>query len=197
MIERQPDMRVVVEVGDGQVAIERARKVRPDVVIVDIGMPTLNGIEATRQIVKLCPNVSVIALSMHRSIHFVTEMLQAGARGYLLKDCAFEELVGAIRVVLNNEMYLSPSVASLVVRDYLRHEPGWDRGLYSLLTARERQVLQLLTEGKTTKEVASQLEVSVKTVETHRQSLMSKLNTKSIAELTKLAVREGLTSLDT
>jgi DNA-binding NarL/FixJ family response regulator len=164
---------------------------------MDIGMSDLNGIEATRQIVAECPSTRVIGLSMHSDRQYVGGMLEAGASGYLLKDCAFEELETAIRTVLDNRTYLSPGVADVVVRNYVRGMPTEAPSRYGRLTPREREVLQLLAEGKSTKQAASVLRVSVKTVESHRRNLMEKLDIHSVAELTKYAIREGLTSLDT
>jgi DNA-binding NarL/FixJ family response regulator len=157
----------------------------------------MNGIEATRQIIANSPNVKVIALSMHSDRRFVAEMLKAGASAYLLKDCAFEELINAVHAVVENRTYLSPNIVDSVIKDYTYLLSKEDLSVFSILTNREREVLQLLTEGKTIKEIASHLKISVKTVETYKQKIMDKLNIRSIAELTKYAIREGLTSLDT
>jgi DNA-binding NarL/FixJ family response regulator len=159
---------------------------------MDIAMPELNGIEATRQILDRTTGVRVLVLSMHSDQRFVERTLKAGAAGYLLKDCAFEELVRAIRTVMDGQIYLSPGIASLVVREYI--ENGLDSP--PALSAREREVLQLITEGKSTKEVGLLLHISIKTVETHRQQIMKKLHLRTVAELTKYAIREGLTTLD-
>lgn len=159
-------------------------------------MASLNGIEATRQIVTGAPEVKVIALSVHSDRRFITEMLKAGASGYVIKDCSFEELVQAIRAVMANRIYLSPGIADKVIKDYVRFLPHTDFSVFSILTEREREVLQLIAEGKNTKEIASSLHVSVKTVETHRKRIMDKLDIHSIAELTKYAIREGLTSIE-
>jgi len=195
LLEKEPDMEVVAEAEDGRAAVRLAREVSPQVVIMDVAMPDLNGIEATRQIVAESPGIKVIALSMHADRRFVANMLKAGASGYLLKDAAFEELAQAIRTVAANRTYLSPEVSDIVVKDYLKG-PQEEASAFSLLTAREREVLQLLAEGKSTREIADCLHVSVKTVETHRQQIMSKLDIRSVAELTKYAIREGLSSLD-
>jgi len=195
LIEKELGLRVIGEAEDGRMALRLARDLKPDMVVMDIGMPDLNGIEATRQITTDVPGVKVLALSMHTDKRFVTGMLKAGASGYMLKEGAFEELIHAIRLVASNHTYLSPGIASVLVDD-LRH-PVQDKGpALPLLTAKEREVLQLVAEGKSTKETASQLNVSVKTVETHRQHIMGKLDIHSVAELTKYAVREGLTSLE-
>ena len=196
LLEKEADMEVIAEAEDGRSTVELARKLRPQVVVMDITMPDLNGIEATRQITKEVPDVKVLALSIHSDRRFVMEMLRAGATGYLIKDCASEELVSAIRSVLRNQTYLGPSIADIVRRDYLRQVPKADTSISSILTAREREVLQLMAEGKTTKHIASCLDVSVKTIETHRQHIMAKLNLHSLAELTKYAIREGLTPLE-
>ena len=195
LIEKEHGLEVIGEAENGRMAIHLARELKPDVVVMDIGMPDLNGIEATRQITTEVPGVKVLALSMHTDRRFVTGMLKAGASGYMLKDGAVEELIHAIRLVASNRIYISPGISSVLVDD-LRH-PSQDK-VPSLpaLTAKEREVLQLVAEGKGTKEIASQLHVSAKTVETHRQHIMEKLDIHSIAELTKYAVREGLTSLE-
>jgi DNA-binding NarL/FixJ family response regulator len=195
LVERQPGMEVIGEVENGRKAVQLVGELLPDVIIMDIAMPDLNGIEATRQIVTKTPSVRVIALSMHSDKRFVVEMLKAGASGYLLKDCAFEELVYAIHAVTANRNYLSPKIADKVIKDYIRLFPVGDLSVFSVLTPRQRQVLQLLSEGKGTSQIALDLQVSVKTVETHRQQIMDKLSIHSIAELTKYAIREGLTSL--
>ena len=196
LLEKETDMEVIAEADNGQKAVRLARTLSPDVVIIDVAMPDLNGIEAARQIIAEVDRIKVIALSMHSDRRFVAEMLKVGVSGYLLKDCAFEELSGAIRAVAANKTYLSPGIAGIVVDDYIRYLPRTQHSSSHLLTAKEREVLQLLTEGKTTKEVAFNLEVSVKTVETHRQQIMKKLGLHSIAQLTKYAIREGLTSLE-
>jgi len=197
LIEKQPDMVVVAEAEDGRTTVQLARKLLPDIAIIDISMPELNGIEATRQIKSEASGVKVVILSIHSDRRFIVETFRAGASGYLLKDCAFEELVHAIHAVIANQTYLSPKIASIVVRDYLHKLPEVDSSVFSVLTDREREVLQLLAEGKTTKEIAYSLSISIKTIETYRQSIMQKLNVRSIAELIKYAIREGLTSLET
>jgi len=197
LIEKQPDMEVIEEAQSGEEAVRLVRDLLPDVVVMDIAMPDLNGIEATRQILGKVPRVKVIALSMHSDRRFAVQMLKEGASGYLLKDCAFEELANAIRTVVMNRVYLSPKVAEIVIKDYVRLSPQTGFSVFSVLSPREREVLQLLSEGKTAKEIAFRLRVSVKTVETYRKQIMDKLNIYSIAELTKFAIREGLTSLET
>ena len=196
LIENQAGMKVIAEADNGRETVRLARDLLPDLVIMDIGMPDLNGIDATRQITAELPDVKVIALSMHSDRRFVVQMFRAGASGYLLKDCAFEELARAVNAVLKNQTYLSPAVAGPVMEDYIHRLSTADSIAYPILSPREREVLQLLAEGRSTKETASLLCVSTKTVETHRQQIMSKLNIHTTAELIKYAIREGLTSLD-
>ena len=196
LLEKQPEMEVIAEAHDGLTTVRLVQKLLPDIVIMDIGMPDMNGIEATRQIMTETKGVKVIALSMHSDRRFVLQMLKVGASGYLLKDSAFEELISAIHTVMANQPYLSPKITDVVVKEYLHGLPKNESTVFTILTAREREVLQLLAEGKTTKQIASALNISVKTIETHRQQIMEKLNMHSIAELTKYAIREGLTSLE-
>jgi len=195
LLENHPEITVVGEAEDGRETVQLAQKLAPAVVIMDIAMPDLNGIEATRQIISEHPHIKVVALSMHSDRRFVSEMLKAGASAYLLKDCAFEELVNAILTVMKNKIYLSPAIAGVVIENYIRNAPKSEPSVFSLLSDREREVLQLMAEGKATKEIASHLHVSIKTVETHRMNIMTKLDIHSVAELTKYAIREGLTSL--
>lgn len=195
LLEKQPEINVVAEAEDGRATVQLAKKLSPEVVIMDVAMPDLNGIEATRQIIAEQPNVKVIALSMHSDRRFVSEMLRAGASAYLMKDCAFEELATAIRTVVENKVYLSPGIAGIVIENFIRQTSKSESSVFSILSDREREVLQLMSEGKTTKDIASHLNVSIKTIETHRTNIMTKLDIHSIAELTKYAIREGLTSL--
>ena len=197
LLQAQNDMEVVAEAGDGREAMEMAEEFGPDVVVMDVAMPHLNGIEATRRLMSDHPDTKVVALSMHSDRRYVAEALKAGASGYLLKDGAFDELADAIRTVMNNKVYLSPRIADVVVEDYVRHLPKAGPSAFAALTSREREVLQLLAEGKATKQAAAALHVSVKTVETHRRQIMEKLDLHSVAELTKYAIREGLTSVET
>ena len=159
-------------------------------------MPDLNGIDATRAIFEEAPGVKIIALSMHSDRRFVSGMLEAGASGYLLKDSAFEELATAIRAVVANQIYLSPKIADIVVRRFVSKSASTERSAFTELTKREREVLQLLAEGGSTKEIAGRLNLSVKTVETHRANIMDKLDIHTISKLVKYAIREGLTSLE-
>jgi DNA-binding NarL/FixJ family response regulator len=163
---------------------------------MDISMHGLNGIDATRQIMTELNGVKVIALSMHRDEQFVAGMLRAGASGYLLKDCAAEELSYAVRAVKANQTYLSPGVAAIVTKEYVRNLTKGKKHTPSVLTSREREVLQLLSEGKLSKEIAESLHLSVRTIETHRRQIMDKLGIHTVAELTKYAIRQGITSLD-
>ena len=196
LLEKQANMSVVGEASDGREAIQLARKLEPDIVIMDISMPELNGIEATRQVTSEIPGIKVIALSMHSEERFITEMFKAGASGYLLKDCAFKELIIAIRAIIENQTYLPPQVAGIVVNGFVNPQISEHSHAFSKLTEREREVLQLIAEGKSTKEIASILNVSVKTADAHRQRIMKKLDMRSVAELTKYAIREGITSLE-
>ena len=196
LLEQQEGIEVVGDTSDGRSAMKLVQKLRPQIVIMDVAMSDLNGVEATRQIVASVPGVKVLALSMHREMQFVARMLEAGASGYLLKDDAFEELAQAIREVAAGGTYLSPRIASLVVADYVaRLREDGDTDL-SELTPREREVLQLIAEGHTTHGVAQRLNISVKTVETHRRHIMDKLKLDTAAGLTKYAIRHGLVSAD-
>lgn len=196
MLEKQRDIEIIAEASDGRTSVELAIKLKPDVIIMDVAMPDMNGIEATRQIIEKSPKIKVIALSMHSDKQFILEMLNAGASGYLLKDCAFHELINAIHSVASNRSYLSPEIADVMIKEFKHVISKESLSVFSLLTSRERQVLQLIAEGKTTKEIAYTLKVSSKTIETYRQQIMYKLDIHSIAGLTKYAVREGLTSIE-
>jgi len=184
----QPDLEIVGEAGNGREAVELAEQLKPDIVVMDVAMPELNGIEATRRIADSVPHARVIALSMHKDSVYVREVLRAGARGYLLKDSEASDLVSAVRAVAKGEGYLSPAVSNAVLDDYRKHvtDP------IDLLSSREREVLQMLAEGKTNKEIATVLNLSVYTVDAHRGRIMEKLNLHSINELVRFAVRHGL-----
>ncbi len=195
LIEKEDGISVVAEAEDGRKAVELAAALKPAVVVMDVGMPKMNGIEATRRIIEANAAIKVLALSMHSDKRFVKEMFAAGASGYLLKDSAFNELVLAIRMVAEGRTYLSPGVTDAVIKDFVGRRSEAEASVFSLLTGRQREVLQLTAEGLSTKDIAVQLSVSVKTVESHRQMIMAKLDVHSIAELTKYAVREGLTQI--
>ena len=196
LIESTEGLEVVGEAADGREAVSLCAAQKPDVALLDVGLPGLNGVEAARQIREQTPRTRVVALSMLHEAQYVRRMFQAGAQAYLLKDCAFEELVRALDAVRAGKTYVSPSISGVVIDDYLRDVRPAGSETLSKLTPREREVLQLVAEGRSTKQIAADLFVSVKTVETHRQNLMRKLEIFSVAELTKLAIREGLTQLD-
>lgn len=188
ILENEADMEIVGEAANGREAVDNAEKLLPDVVVMDVAMPELNGIEATRRLAALSPRTRVLALSMHKDAVYVREILRAGARGYLLKDCVDTDLVDAVRAIARGDGYLSPAVSSGVLSDYRRHvsDP------IDLLTSREREVLQMIAEGKTNKEIASSLNLSVYTVDAHRGKIMEKLNLHSTGEMVRFAVRNGV-----
>ena len=197
LLGKESDLSVVAEADNGKETLELARKSGANVVVMDVAMPDLNGIETTRKLLKTNPNIKVVALSGHANREFVREMLKAGASAYVLKSRAYEELVRAIREVMKGRKYLSPDVARGVVDEYVEISSSLSASpAFVVLTDREREALQLIAEGKSTKEVADALSVSVKTVETHRRNIMEKLNLHSVAEITKYAIREGITSVD-
>ena len=197
LLKKQHEMEVIADTDDGRKAIELVRELLPNIVIMDITMPGLNGIEATRQITAEFPDVKVIALSIHSKRRFVADMLSAGATGYILKECLFDELVQAIKAVATGGRYLSPRITDVVVSDYVKRLSATTESPFEALETREREVLQLVAEGKSTKQIALDLHVSTKTIEANRRQIMEKLNIHSVAELTKYAVREGLTTLET
>jgi DNA-binding NarL/FixJ family response regulator len=195
LFEQQPDMEVIAEADNGRTALQLARKLKPDVIVMDISMPKLNGYDAALQISKELPQIKLIALSMHTDARHVEAMLSAKVSGYVIKNCAFEELVHAVCCAMQGRVYLSPSIADIVVKGYLAQNDN-NRKPKHTLTGREREILQLISEGTKTKDIAAQLFISVKTVDTHRRQIMQKLKLSSVAELTKFAVREGITLLD-
>jgi DNA-binding NarL/FixJ family response regulator len=196
ILETHPDLTVIAEAENGHEAVRLARETKPDVAIMDVSMPQLNGIEATRRILSEVPETKIVALSVHSEHRFAAEMLQAGACGYFLKDCAVEELEHAVRAVLSGEVYLCTTIVGLLVEHYIRHPAAREENPALALSEREREVLQCLAEGRSIKEIADLLHLGVKTVETHRQRIMKKLGLRSLPELTKYAIREGLTTLD-
>ena len=188
ILEAQSDMQIVAEAGNGREAVELAEKLHPDVVVMDVAMPELNGIEATRRLASSSPHTRVLALSMHKDSVYVREILRAGARGYLLKDSIDSDLINAVRAVSRGDGYISPGVSDAVLSDYRRHvtDP------LDLLTSREREVLQMIADGKTNKEIAAALNLSIYTVDAHRGKIMEKLNLHSTGELVRFALRHGL-----
>jgi DNA-binding NarL/FixJ family response regulator len=195
LLEKE-DLEVVGEAASGREALAQARRLRPQVVVMDISMPDLNGIDATAKLLAELPGLKVIALSMNSDRRYVLAMFKAGAVGYLLKNAASEELIAAVRAVAEDLTYVSPSIASLVVDDALDGTRTAHGPAQRTLSPREREVLQLLAEGKSSKDIAARLDVAVPTVETHRRQIMDKLGLRTIAELTKYAIREGLTPLE-
>jgi DNA-binding NarL/FixJ family response regulator len=195
LIAKQPDMKIVGEATDGREALDLADKLSPDLILMDVTMPNLNGIEATRKIKSKNSAIEIIALSLHSDRRYVLGMIDAGASGYLLKECAFEELVRAINTVMDKKKYLSPEISDILIEEYVKKNTQGKPTIYLKLTPREREILQLISEGRNTKEIARRLYISIKTVETHRRHIKKKLKVESIAELTKIAIREGLTSI--
>jgi two-component system, NarL family, response regulator NreC len=195
VIEQQSDLSVVGEASDGRQAVALAKSLRPDVAVMDISMPSLSGIEAAHQITQSHPEVAVIVLSMHPDESYVLRALKAGVKGYLLKDSADSDLIGAVRAVARGKSFFSPAVSKVLLDDYMRKlKRSGAEDAYDLLTPREREILQLVVEGKSNKEVATVLNVSVYTVETHRSNIMQKLNLKGVPELMLYAVRKGIIS---
>jgi DNA-binding NarL/FixJ family response regulator len=195
MLEKEYNMEVLGEAANGREALRLIREKPPDVIVMDITMPGLNGVEATRQIRNEFPQIKVVALSMHDDKRFVLNMLKAGASAYLLKEGGFKEVVKAVNAVMANKTYLSPDITDVVLTDYLKNLNLQEASVFALLSPREREVLQLIAEGKTTLQIAEVMHVSAKTIETHRHHIMQKLQISSIAELTKYAIREGLTDI--
>jgi len=193
MLEREPDITVVGEASDGREAVVLAKSLKPEVVVMDIGMPNLNGIEAAVQMTQHNPELAVVMLSMHSDESYVLRALKAGARGYLLKDSAEADLIKAVHVVAGGKSFFSPAVSKVLLDDYVRKlSRSGTEDAYDLLTPREREILQLIAEGKSNKDVANLLNLSVYTVESHRSNLMEKLNLKGVPELILYAVRKGI-----
>lgn len=195
LLERQSDFAVVGEAANGREAVDLTSREKPDVVIMDIGMPVLNGIEAAKRITEAQPQTAVVILSMHSDESYILRALKNGARGYLLKDSAEADLIGAVRAVASGKAFFSPAVSKVLAEDYLRQmrQKGVEDS-HELLTSRERELLQLIAEGRSSKEVAKQLNLSPHTVDTHRGNIMQKLNVHSVPELILYAVRKGLIS---
>ncbi len=196
LIDKQKSMQIVGEAEDGQMAIDLTRELSPDIVIMDVSMPNLNGIEAAREILRNKPDTKIIILSMYTDKHIVKESLEAGAMGYILKSNLLEELLQAINTVKANERYLSPRITGIVIEDYINLKPNDKTKTHIKLTPRERHIIQLLAEGKSIKEISRIIKISPKTTDANRRAIMNKLNIYNTAELTKYAIRMGLTSLD-
>jgi two-component system response regulator NreC len=196
LIEQQSEMKVIGEAKDGNMAIQLTKELSPDVVIMDVSMPNLNGVEATKYILQQKPDVKVIILSMHTDSNIVKESLKAGASGYVLKSYLFDELLNALKAVETNEHYLSPRITGVVIDNYRTEQATDTTQQPPSLSARERQILQLIAEGKTIKEIARVLHISSKTADANRRQIMNKLGIFNTAELTKYAIREGLTTLE-
>ncbi|MGH2509183.1 MAG: response regulator [Ktedonobacteraceae bacterium] len=193
MLNAQPDMEVVGEAQDGRQALHEALRLHPDIILMDITMPDMNGIEATKQVKKQLPEVKVLILTMHENEEYVFQALRAGASGYMLKEAADTDLINALHVIQSGNFYLSPTAQSVMVGDYLqRVRAGEEKDSYSSLTERERGILKLVAEGFTNNQIAERLVISPKTVDTHRTHIMDKLNLHSRAELVKYAMRRGL-----
>jgi len=197
LLEKQSDMTVVGEGINGLDAIRIAREKKPEIMVLDIAMPELNGIAAARRITVDFPSIKILALSMHSDHHFVTEMLEAGASGYMLKDSAFAELTNAIRMIMAGGLFFSPRLAGSVLEAFsVKAKPSGKTHRKVELSERESEILQMISEGKSSKDITASLNISIKTVETHRQHIMRKLGVHNVAALTKYAIREGLTSLE-
>ena len=196
LIEKQKNMEVIGEANNGRKAVSLAKELEPDVLIMDIAMPDLNGIDATQQILATNQKIKIIGLSMYSDHRFVTRMLKSGAKGYLLKDCAFDELASAIETVILGQIYISPRIKNVNAEEMMKSDQETEGSRLDVLSLREREVLQIIAEGKSTKEIAVELHVSTKTIETHRQNIMNKLNIRNVVDLTKFAIQEGLISLE-
>ncbi len=196
MLKEQPDMDVVGEAEDGATAIQLARELKPDFIVMDVDMPGMNGIDAARRILPEMPNIKLVALSTYLKKAFIIEMLKAGASGYILKEQAFDELIEAIKTVISGETYLSTKATSIIVDDYVQSCHQRHASPMKALTEREYEVLKLLAEGKPSKEIALLLDISIQAIDASRRRIMQKLDIQSFADLVKYAIREGLTSID-
>ena len=195
LLEKQAGLNICATAINGWEAVKSAQKYKPEIIIMDISMPDLNGIEATKKIKKESPQTKILALSIHANKQYVDRMLTAGASAFLLKDCAFEDLQEAIRAVMSNKVYLSPDIMGIIVHNYKTHISNTNNDTLNSITEREREIIQLIVEGNKTKEIAKKLCLSVKTIETHRSNIMRKLNIDNLPELTKFAIREGITEI--
>jgi len=196
LLEGEPGFRVVGEAENGREAVKKVQELRPDVVIMDIAMPLLNGIEATRQIKKIYPKTKVIILSMYSHGRYISELLSLGASGYLIKDCSGTDIITAINAALNGDTYLSPPISRLVIEDYVSLKKRYSReDLYSSLSNREREVFQMIAEGYSTREISEMLCISPSTVKTHRSNIMEKLRIENISQLVQFAIRIGMVDL--
>ena len=197
LLDDEPDIEVVGEAEDGREAVQIAQDLLPDVVVMDISMPNLGGLEATRQIKKYISDIKVLILTVHANEEYILQVLRAGASGYLIKQAAPAELISAIHVAYQGESYLSPAISRAVIEDYVRRAEGTeDLDSYSKLTSREREIMQLLAEGRSNREIAELLHISVKTVETHKANLMDKLDIHTVADLVRYAIQKGAIDLD-
>jgi len=196
LLLEQPDMVVIGEAENGRIAVELAKKLKPNVVIMDIAMPIMNGFEAARQIRSKMPEIKIVALSMYQNRRFIVEMLQCGASGYILKSNIHDDLVRAISAAVSNEVYLSSKITGVVTGEYVKSISMPNQSLRPVLSPRERETLQLISEGRSTKEIALQLNVSIKTIESNRRQIMQKLSLHNVADLTKYAIAEGMTSIE-
>lgn len=194
-LDSKPDLHIIAQADNGREAVELCRKHIPDVILMDVSMPGLNGIEATRRIHDDNPNIKAIGVSMHSDNKFVLDMLKAGASGYLHKACRFEELLEAIHAVMSDEIYLDRSIGTRIIRDYINAKSSQEVSGPGDLSSREREVLQMVVEGKSSKEIAYKLGIEERTIVKHRQNIMNKLDIRDIPGLTKYAIREGLISL--
>jgi len=196
LIDGKADIQVLGEAEDGREAIERAEALAPDIVLMDITMPHLNGLEATRQIKKRCPQVKILALTMYTNEEYILQIIQAGASGYVIKQAAPAELISAIHAVYRGDMFLSPSVSKVIIDEYMKHKAPNVSAKYDELTDREREVLQLLAEGHSNRSIAKELNISIKTARVHRIRVMKKLECQSVSDLVKYAIRKGIISLN-
>ena len=195
LLKKQADFKVVGEAGDGVEAIQLAETLEPDIIVLDVGMPGMDGIETARRILKSCPGTHILALSMHGEQDFVTTMFAVGANGYILKDSAFKELVNAIRTVIDGQKYISPEMVEVVLESLGTGPPAAYTSKLERLTVRETEILTLIAEGYNSKEIGGKLNISAKTVDTHRQQVMKKLKLFNVADLTKFAIKERLIKL--